>query len=186
MQEKENLLDILLKTKQAVKDEDVVLMRELSDRTVHSASIYGDEDNIAIAVIVYSLSKIVERKKYHEYPDWPKFFQTCMNGLSIAIIALKKGDSRKFRSAIKEIRSRVGRISGNLRHYIQDVFRKAEITKASRVYEHGISMQKTSELLGISVFELAEYAGSTGISDVDLSITKNVKERLKTAEEVLG
>src|SRR3989344_5930596 len=185
MQEKENILDILLKTKQAVKEGNVVLMRELSNRTVHSASIYGDTDNIAVAVIVYMLSKIVERKKYHEYKEWPVFFQTCMNGLSIAITSLKKDDTEKFSSSLEEIRKRVGKISGNLRNYIKDVFRKAEINKASRIYEHGISMQKTAELLGISIFELAEYAGSTGIGDVNLSITKDIGERIKIAKEIL-
>ena len=185
MQEKENILDILIKAKQAVKEENILLMRELSNRTLHSASIYGDTDNIAVAVIVYMLSKVIERKKYHEYKEWPEFFQTCMNGLSIAIISLEKDDIKKFCSSLKEIRQRVGKISGNLRNYIKDVFRKAEINKASRIYEHGISMQKTAELLGISIFELAEYAGSTGIGDVDLSITKDISERIKIAEEIL-
>jgi hypothetical protein len=186
MQERENILDILVKTKEAVKQEDIVLMKELSNRTIHSASIYGDVDNIAVAVIVYTISKIVERKKYQQYPAWPAFFQACMNGLSIAIIALQKNDMEKFRSALKEIRKRVSKISGHLRAYIQDVFRKAEINKASRIYEHGISMQKTAELLGISIFELAEYAGTTGIADVDLSITKDIKERIKFAKEIFA
>lgn len=186
MQERENILDILGKAKEAVKKENIVLIKELSNRTIHSASIYSDVDNIAVAVIVYALSKIVERKKYQGYAAWPAFFQACMNGLSIAIIALKKKDMEKFRSSLKEIRKRVSRISGHLHAYIQDVFRKAEINKASRVYEHGISMQKTAEMLGITVFELAEYAGSTGIADVDLGMTKDIKERIKTAREIFA
>ena len=47
-------------------------------------------------------------------------------------------------------------------------------------------MQQTAEMLGISVFELAEYAGKTGIADVGLSITKDIKERVKIAEEILS
>ncbi len=186
MQERENILDILIKAKEAVKKEDIALIKELSNRTIHSASIYSDTDNIAVAIIVYSLGKIVERKKYQSYPAWPAFFQACMNGLSIAIIALQKEDMEKFRIALTEIRKRVSRISGHLKGYIQDVFRKAEINKASRIYEHGLSMQKTAELLGISVFELAEYAGSTGIGDVDLGITKDIRERIKIAREIFA
>jgi hypothetical protein len=109
-----------------------------------------------------------------------------MNGLSIAIIALRKSDIEKFRTALKEIRKRVGKISGHLKGYIQDVFRKAEVNKASRIYEHGISMQQTAELLGISIFELAEYSGETGIGDVDLSVTKDVKERIRIAKEIFA
>lgn len=186
MQEKDNILDILKKTKEAVKQEDVVLMKDLSNRTVHSASIYSDADNIGVAVVVYALSKIVERKRYQYYPGWASFFQACMNGLSIAIIALQKDDVEKFHNALKEIRKRINKISGHLRAYIQNVFRKAEINKASRIYEHGISMQKTAEMLGISIFELAEYAGSTGIADVDLSVTKDIRERIKIAKEIFA
>lgn len=184
MQERENLLDILQKTKQAVKQEDVVLIKELSNRTIHSASIYSDIDNIAVAVIVYAISKIVERKEYHGYKEWPDFFQAVMNGLDAAMGALKQNDKIKFRNSLTEIRKRIGKISGKLHDYIEDVFRKAQINKASRIYEHGVSMQQTADMLGITIFELAEYAGKTGIADVDLSITRNIKERIKIAEEV--
>ena len=46
-------------------------------------------------------------------------------------------------------------------------------------------MQKTAKLLGISIWELAEYSGQTGISNVNLSITLDVKERIKNAMEFL-
>ena len=58
------------------------------------------------------------------------------------------------------------------------------INKASRIYEHGISMQRTAELLGISEWELSEYAGRTGISDVNLSITMDIKTRIEKAMEL--
>ena len=37
--------------------------------------------------------------------------------------------------------------------------RKASINKASRIYEHGISLGKTAQLLGITQWELTEYTG---------------------------
>ena len=45
-------------------------------------------------------------------------------------------------------------------------------------------MEKTAKLLGISIWELAEYAGQTGISDVNLSITMPIKKRIKLAMEM--
>jgi hypothetical protein len=47
-------------------------------------------------------------------------------------------------------------------------------------------MQQTAKLLGISVWELAEYAGQTGIGDVNLSITLSEKDRIKALEELTG
>jgi len=39
-------------------------------------------------------------------------------------------------------------------------------------------------MLGISLFELQNYTGQTGISEVDLNKTINVKTRIKMMEEL--
>lgn len=184
MQEKENILDILRNAKKAVKEGDVVNLKFLSNRTVHTSSIYQDPDNIAIAVTIYSLSKILERENYKDYPQWDSFYSNFIKCMDKSIIYLEKDDLKGFRKCLVSIRESINKLSGNFKNYIEEVFRKASINKASRIYEHGISMEQTAELLGISVFELAEYAGGTGIADVDLSVTKDVKERLKIAMEV--
>ncbi|MBI5149096.1 hypothetical protein HZA33_05440 [Candidatus Pacearchaeota archaeon] len=181
MQEKGNILDILRKTKSAVKENDIITLKELSNRTVHTSSIYQDSDNIAIAVIVYSLSKILEREKFHEYPQWKIFFKNFLINIDKAISSLERENLTEFTNSLIKIRESIDKLSGNLKNYIQDVFRRASINKASRIYEHGISMEQTANLLGISVFDLAEYAGGTGIGDVDLSVTKDIKERIKIA-----
>ena len=185
MQEKENVIDILERTKGAVKEGNILLLKDLSNRTVHTASIYADPDNIAVAVAVYSLGKILEREKYKEYRQWNSFIKGYLACLDKALIALRGDDLESFRQEIEHINGEISRLSGNFRVNIQQVFRKAMINKASRIYEHGISMQKTAKLLGISIWELAEYSGQTGISNVNLSITLDVKERIKNAMEFL-
>lgn len=184
MQEKENILDILKKTEIALKEDNPIVIRELSNKTIHTASIYQDPDNIVVAVLVYSLSKIIERRNYREYPDWSNFIKIVLLCISRLISAVEKEDEKSFRSEIKHIRKQVNKLSGNFKKQIQDVFRRAEVNKASRVYEHGISMQRTSELLGVSIWELADYAGKTGISDVKLNITLPESERIKNTLQI--
>jgi predicted transcriptional regulator len=72
---------------------------------------------------------------------------------------------------------------GHVRDYIRDVFYKASINKASKIYEHGISRAETANILGITQWELAGYAASSVI-DIDLTLTKSIKERIKFTEEV--
>jgi len=181
--EKENILRILSASRKAIEEKDILSLKELSNQTVHSASVYQDPDSIALAVLVYALSKIFERSKYETYKDWPYFNKAIINGIDNAIGCLKKNDTECFRKHLQGIRAAVNKLSGHLKLYIEDVFRKAMINKASRLYEHGISMGQTSSLLGITPFELSEYAGGTGISDVDLSITLDIKTRIKDALE---
>jgi hypothetical protein len=184
MQEKENITYILDETIKALKKEDVLRLRDLSNRTIHSSSIYSDGDNITVAVIVYALSKITERQDYKLYPGWKEFIKSTFSCLDSSLLALKKDNIEAFRDSISCIRKNINKISGKLKGYIQDVFRRAEVNKASRMYEHGISMEQTANLLGISLWELQEYAGNTGISDVDLSITMDERKRIKQALEM--
>jgi len=184
VQERDNVLYILSTARKAMKKMNLTLLKELSDHTIHSASIYQDVDSITVAVLIYALSKIFERSKYTTYADWQSFSKTCIENLAKAEHDLKENKIEEFRKDLLNIRQAVDKLSGHLKTYIEDVFRKAMIKKASRIYEHGISLKQTAELLGISTWELAEYTGETGISDVDLSITADRKKRIKRALDI--
>jgi len=179
--EKDNLVYILENAKKAIDEKDIVMLKDLSNRTVHSASVYQDTDNITIAVIIYALYKILARQDYEKYKEWPLFLETVNSNLINAAANLKKDKIAEFRNNLKAIREIVEKLSGHLKRYIEEVFRIALISKASRIYEHGVSMEQTASLLGITLFELAEYSGKTGISDVDLSSTITIEKRLKMA-----
>lgn len=184
MQEKGNVLRILNETLKAIKEENNIKLSELSNQTIHTASITQDPDNVVIAVIVYSLSKIIEREEnYSTKPGWDRFYNNIVLDLENLIQAIKKGDEIHLRAHVEDLRKRIEGVSGKLRKYIRDVFIKARINKASRIYEHGISMEKTARLLGITIWDLALYSGQTGISDVPLGKTMDVKNRIKLAME---
>lgn len=184
VQEIENIIDILEKAKKAIKQEDTILIKELSNRTIHSSSIDQDPDNINIAVILYALSKIIERTRYREMEGWDKFEKTYTEAINNALIALKRKDTSAYRSQISRIKEGVEKISGHLKDYIEEVFRKAQINKASRVYEHGISRESAAKILGVTLWELNQYVGQTGIADVNITYTLDIKQRLKTAQEM--
>ncbi|MEM2090060.1 MAG: hypothetical protein QXL88_03185 [Candidatus Pacearchaeota archaeon] len=184
MIEKKNVLKVLRNAKKAIKERDIVLLKNMSNRTIHSASIYKDPDAVMLAVTIYTLSKILERQNYREYPEWRSFIRACLKFLDRAIKALEQDNVEAFREQMINIRKETEKISSKLKTYILEVFRKAAINKASRIYEHGISRAETARLLGITQWELAEYVGLTGIADIDLSITLPIEKRIKLAESL--
>jgi hypothetical protein len=186
MKERGNVAKILEETKKALKNNDAVKLKEMSNQTIHTASIAQDSDNIAVAVIVYSLSKIIERESYRKYSGWEQFHKLSVDSIDKAIVAVNKGNDKELKENLTLIRKAIGKLSGKLKKYIKEVFRKASINKASRIYEHGISMERTASLLGITMYELSEYAGQTGISDVPLAKTLGVKKRLNLAMEMFS
>ena len=186
MQERENILRIFQETKEAVLKGDAAKIKSLSNQTTNTASLTHDPDNIAVAVVIYSLSKIIEREDYKTLPGWNKFYSTYISSIDKIIEDIKRKDDGAFRKNIGIIRGAIGKLSGKLKDYIQDVFRSASINKASRIYEHGISMEKTAHLLGVTMFELAEYAGKGKHADVPEAKTADVKSRIKLAMEMFG
>lgn len=184
MQESDNVLRILKETRIAIEKNDSFKLKNLSNQTINTSSLTQDLDNIAVAVIVYSLSKIVERQDYRNLPGWNTFYKKILLFLEKSIKDIENKDYKKFREDFRNIRGSIDNLSGKLKKYIKEVLRNAEINKASRIYEHGISMEQTAKLLGITLYELAEYVGKTGISDVPENYTRDTKSRIKLAMEM--
>lgn len=186
MKERDNILRILRGAREALDRGDSAEMKSLSNQTINTASLTQDSDNIAVAVMIYSLSKIIEREDYRNLPGWNVFYKLFTSALDRSIKDIKKKDDEKFRKDFEMIRKAINKVSGKLRKYIEEVFRQAEINKASRIHAHGLSMEQTANLLGVTLYELADYVGKTGISEVPENNTINVCERIKMAMRFFG
>jgi hypothetical protein len=185
MDERNNILRILKETLNAIQKDNPEPLKDLSNQTIHSAST-GNPDNITVAIIVYSLGKILSRNDYKKLKGWSTFQKTIISSLKKSITYLEKNEVEKFRENFIFIRKAINKLSGKLKKYIEEIFKKAEIAKGSRIYEHGISLGKTAQMLGISMYELQNYAGQTGISEVSLNKTINPKTRIKMLEELFS
>jgi len=185
MKEREHIIKLLGRAKRAAEKDDIVTLKELSDQTTHASTIHQDEDNIAVAIIIYALSKIIEKGRCYYKQDYERKVGDYIKFIDKSISYLKKGDDKGFQNQVGSI-IKSKKDSGETKKYIQAIFRKARINKASRIYEHGISREKTAKLLGISLWELAEYTGQTHIADYELGKTKDVKMRIKVAMEMFA
>ena len=99
----------------------------------------------------------------------------------LAIDALKEDNAEKYENSMEMARKTISSTSLNIRPYIQDIIRKASINKASKIYEHGISLGQTAKILGITEWELSEYAGQTKIPDIKYNLTLDVRKRAQMA-----
>ncbi len=178
---KKDILNILEEGLKAINENNIAKLKELSDHTLHDASIFQDRDSVTIAVLMYSLGKIYERQRYREYKDWDLFSGTVVRKLQLAKDYLGKNDLKGYEINIKEIFNVTEKLSSKLKEYTKDVIERAKVSKGSRLHEHGLSLGRTAEILGISKWELSQYVGGTGISDVEESMTRDIKQRLKFA-----
>ena len=186
MKEVENILRILRETKRLVEEDKANELKILSNQTVHAATISQDADNVVVAVLVYSLGKVMEREHYREMEGWNEFYNAVIKNLGEAAKKLEADDIVGARKNLGMIRNSLNKITGDLGRYIKDVFRKAEINKAFKLYEHGLSSEATAELLGVSLWDLASYIGQSHIGDAKIAISMPAKDRVKIAEDIFG
>lgn len=184
--EKENAINVLESAAEAIKNRDVIKLKELSNRTIHTASTEQDTDSITIAVLIYSLSKIIERQTQYDSGESDKFCNFSERQIERAVSALKSNDKDLLKNSIQAIMDSLKKFSPNMKKNVDDIFAKAKINKASRIYEHGISMEQTAHLLGITMYDLASYEGQKTDKNEQLFKTSPVRDRIKLAMNFFG
>ena len=183
MKEADNILRIFRETRVAIEKEDSYTIKKLSDQTIHTATISQDSDNIIVAVLVYSVAKIVEREHYRKMPGWKTFRDILLKNWDAATKFLEAGNIDKFRHHVGEIRHSLNKIDENLAIYIKLVFEKAQINKAFKIYEHGLSSQQVANLLGVSLWDLSSYIGQSRVHEEKLNVSLSERKRIKTANQ---
>ncbi len=161
----------ILKVKEA---KDVMEIKEISNHTMHNASIFQDEDSISVAIFIYALSKIIERKQGELN------YSAILEILEDAVDYAQDDNTDKYREKIQKLFKFVATVDTKLELYIEEVLKQAQIKKGSKLYEHGISLARSAEMLNISQWELMSYIGKTTAAEIRTE-TVNVKSRLELA-----
>jgi len=125
------------------------------------------------------LSKILERAKNENRNISDSVISTIQN----AIDYLTHDNDDKYRNEIKKVLGEISKTDEKLLMYIQNIIEQANIVKGSKVYRHGISLGRVSEILGISQWELMSFIGKTRITDEE-GMTPNIGSRLAFAKKL--
>jgi hypothetical protein len=172
------IIRVLKKAQRLINKQDSKSLKMLSEETIKTASIVQDADSISLAVAIYAISKLLERWGYEsEHAD------EIRNQLGSAQFSLEEGQTEEFRKNFKKVFEFIGAVDKRFREYIDKVIEKAEIKKGSRLYEQGISVGRSAELMGIGQWELMSYVGKTRISE-EIRQATNVKQRIDFARSL--
>ncbi|MBS3165175.1 hypothetical protein J4439_07135 [Candidatus Woesearchaeota archaeon] len=172
-----DILKILNRVLKVLEKEYYSQLKALSNHTVHNASIFQDQDSVSIAVIIYALEKIVDLPSCDSSAFQGKFREAAKD--------LRDGKVQSYRECVKTLFRMIRDTDQKLKMYIDHVIDFAEVKKGSKIYDHGISLQQTASLLGISQWELMEYLGTTTLMD-RYPEEASVEKRLKLARDIFG
>ena len=174
---RKDILLVLKESRHILIEKNSQMLKELSNHTIHNASIFQDEDSLSIAVIIYSLSKLIERNRLD--------VMKAEKEIAAAERALTEERISDYEHHIKHLFSLISKSDTKLRMYIEEVVQQAQVKKGSKLVAHGLSTAHAAELLGISEWELMSYVGNTTISD-DYHETIDVRKRIGTARSLFG
>ena len=169
------MLKVLEKVVPALRSEDSRELKWLSNNTIHNAGMFQDKDSVSMAVIFYSLSKIFERPRLYDQPILQEMKKDVLQNLNYARTNLKRKEDKQFRLEMKKVLKRISIFEKKIGKYITEVLQQAKIKKGGRIYEHGLSVGLSAQLMGISKWELMSYIGATKVSDVsdEISLLKS-------------
>jgi len=178
------IIETLRETINAIKNNNIQHLKTLSDNVIHSASILQTQYPLEISTLLYSLGKIYERERYHTFKSWKTFDNDTKFELQNMIETLERDNEKGFQQSLKKYFTAINGLDKRLRHYIQEVLETAKTSKAARIYEHGISMAQTANILNVPQYELMKYIGTTGIADAPFNVSGNIKKRLDIARSL--
>ncbi len=177
-----HLVEVLSEIQSALEKSDSYALHQLSDQLIHMASIHQHTDIIAVGVITYSLHKLVTRKDKISPKEWNSFIKKFNNELQQAITSAKEQDPDEFARHLDHARGLLESSGGKrMSENVQEILKKASINKATKVYEHGISLARTAHLLGLTQWELLEYVGQRESHDSPYTATIDEKKRASKA-----
>jgi hypothetical protein len=104
MREEKHIIEILKTTQKALKQNNSSQLQELSNKTIHSASIYQHTDLVLIAILIYSLSKISMKREALKIKNYSLFVEKINSSIEKAIKELRKKDYGNFLKYLKETR----------------------------------------------------------------------------------
>ncbi|HME87305.1 MAG TPA: hypothetical protein VKE88_02740 [Candidatus Nanoarchaeia archaeon] len=175
---KRDIISVLQQTLHFIEQEDFVSLKNVSNYTIGNASTLQDPDSVQIAVIIYALSKIMERAK----EEHKSISKNIAKSLQRASAELQKNKEDNYRHEIVNLFSEISETDEKLLLYVQNVIDKAHIVKGSSIYGQGISIGRAAEILGINQWDLMSFVGKTRIADRE-PIT-DVKKRLAFAKKL--
>jgi predicted transcriptional regulator len=157
---RQDILRVLADTIDSLRKGDYERLIPLSNRTIHNATIYQDDLSIATATLIYALGKILMRSvEQGQQPIDVTPSLIKLDGL------LAQSKDEEFRKAMQELLADIAKQDEKMHMYVEEVLQKARLKKGSKLHEHGMTVAKAAQMLGLSQWELMSYVGKTEMPD---------------------
>lgn len=177
---KEILYDLnkVLEILKVREEHDLEELKGLSDHSIEDVAVHKDLDLISVSVFIYSLYKILGALNPQDLEEIQKMVDNAKD-------SLEKNNLKRYNFYIKSLFDQIKKSHAPVKEHLQDVMQAARIKKGAVLLQKGLSIGQAAGLMGLSNWDLQEYAGKTTFSEAHQEKMPVVK-RVKTALDIFG
>ncbi|PIN99667.1 hypothetical protein COT72_05305 [archaeon CG10_big_fil_rev_8_21_14_0_10_43_11] len=180
-----DIKDVLEHVLHGIETQDSAEIKEWSNHIIHNASVFQDKYSVRTGILVYALSKIHERYKFEKNARmWERFWSEIITDIRLVVRSLEANDEKNIDKGYRLITRQINSADKKFSEHIQHVLEKAKVQKAWKVYEHGVSLGRVAELMGVSKWDAMQYLGQTRTSDYKEAVSEHIKQRFKQVKDV--
>lgn len=147
-------LETAIKILQVREKSDLEELRRLSDHAIEHVAAYKDLDVISVTVLIYSIYKAFSCLSSKDY-------SAILRELENAYRFLNVNQLGSYNGSIKKLYEIIRRCSLKTKEHLQDVMHAARIKKGTVLLSKGLSIGQAAGLMGLSNWDLQQYAGRT-------------------------
>lgn len=155
------------------KGSDPEQIRILSDHTISDVAAYKDMDMITITVLIYALYKIYPFALLEDK-------EQVLEHVSAAKVALAERNLGEYNAQIRTLYTFIQSKSSSVKDHLESVMQAARVKKGTVLLEHGLTIGQAAGLMGLSNWDLQEYASKTAVFEPTKE-TMLTSKRLKIA-----
>ena len=171
-------LDKALRILQEREATDVEELKNLSDHAIEDIALKKDLELVSVTVLLYSLYKIIHDIDTSSYMGIVAEMKAAKNGL-------EQKNLGKYNQSIKKVYEIIRRCDNKIREHLDDVMQAARIKKGTSLLQRGLSIGQAAGLMGLSNWDLQQYAGKTMVLDQH-DETFPVEKRVMMALKLFG
>ncbi len=172
----------LIKIREAFESKDSFKLRGISEDAIKEAVLNNDKDLANIAILAYSLSKILSKLHFRRRDEWSKFEREAGKELAMFVGEVKTGYASQACNRVIELIREIDESAGN---YAKNLVEKSRVKMASTAYALGMSLESAARLTDANKYELLRYVGITKVHDRPYTITISPAERYKILRRIL-
>ena len=153
-------------------------LKQLSDHSIEDVAIHKDLDLISVTVLIYSIYKILSNMKEEDKKDLVTELENAKNNF-------QQRNLGRYNKNIKLLFSLVRKSNASVKVHLQDVMDAARIKKGAVLLRKGLSIGQAAGLMGLSNWDLQQYASKT-IASEPFNVSAPAKKRLQFALKLFG